>query len=132
MTKEEWEKAEEALTRFYSTVELNIDGYKVELVLRKISTYKNAIMFYINGVFKGEWFLNDCEERRRFFRKQERTLLNAKGKAAFKKLSKKRQQEWKEQYTYYTYDCFWSSFGSLKRHLEKENKSIELVNIKGV
>ena len=53
MTKDEWRKAEEALQQFFTTVKINADGYELILRLERIGTYKNAVMVYINGEFRG-------------------------------------------------------------------------------
>ena len=132
MTKEEWEQAGKTLADFYSIVYLKADGYEVALTLKRVSTYKNAIMIYVGGVFKGKWLTEDCEERRRFCRRSERSLLSAKEKANFKKLSKKMQKEQMERYHNFTYNVYssgWTSFGALKRHLIANNESIDLVKI---
>ena len=127
MTKEDWAYVEETLKSPYKIVKLNCDGYILGLQLQRIETYKLAICVYVNDVFKGKWLLNDCEERKRFFRKSHKSILTAKGKAEFKKLSKKKQAEWRERYFYDTYTPYWTSFRSLKKHLIENNKSIELV-----
>ena len=132
MTKDEWKQVEEALKDFYSIVRLKADGYEVGLTLKRVSTYKNAIMIYVGGVFKGEWLTKDCEERRRFCQRSVRSLLTNKEKAAFKKLSKKSQKEQMERYhnfTFETYSPYWTSFGALKKHLIANNQNIELVKI---
>lgn len=131
MTKEEWKQAEEILESLYYPVNLKADGFDVTLILERVGTYKNMIMVYIGGQFKGKWMSEDCEERRRFFQKKVRSLLTAKQKAGLKKLSKKRQKEFAESYhtNYEIYTPQWSSFGALKKHLIANNKSIELVKI---
>ena len=53
MTKDEWRKAEEALQQSFTTVKINADGYELILRLERIGTYKNAVMVYINGEFRG-------------------------------------------------------------------------------
>lgn len=127
MTKEEWKQAEEDLKFLFKTVKLNCDGYELALSLQRLDTYRNVIVFYVNGVFNGKWLLEDCEERRRFFRKEKRSLLTAKGKAQFKKLSKKKQAEWSDKFFYDVYTPYWTSFKSLKKHLTQNNESIELI-----
>lgn len=132
MTKEEWEQVRKALDNFYSIVYLKADGYEVALTLKRVSTYKNAIMIYVGGVFKGEWLTKDCEERRRFCWRRERSLLDRKQQANFKKLSKKDQKELLARYhklSYEWYEPCWASFGALKKHLIAHNENIELVKI---
>lgn len=131
MTKEDWNNAESALKNLFSYVNLKIDGYDVTLHLERMDTYKNGIMVYVNGKINGKWLFDDCEERRRFLRKREKLLMSTKQINAFKKMPKKMQKEYKELYEkkYVYYDFYWTSFNSLKRHLLKENESIELVEI---
>lgn len=131
MTKDEWKRVEEALKSFFSPVYLKADGYDVTLILERVDTYRNMIMVYIGGQFKGKWLTEDCEERRRFLQKKVRSLLTAKQKAALKKLSKKRQKEFAESYhtDYEIYTPQWSSFGALKKHLISNNENIDLVKI---
>ena len=85
MNKYDWKRVEEALKSFHNVAEIKVDGYKLSLHLEQISTYKNAIMIYVDDVFKGAWF-NECEERRRFFRVERKNILTTK---AIKELSKK-------------------------------------------
>lgn len=131
MTKEEWSQVEEALKSFYSIVEMKVDEYKVSLRLERLDTYSNRIAIYVNGEFKGKWLIEDCEERRRFLRKREKSLITAKQKKDLNKLPKKFIKEHEEWFnrSYVYYEHYWSSFNSLKKHLLKENESIELVKI---
>lgn len=132
MTKNDWDQVKTSLERFWGSAELKIDGYQISLSLVRVSTYKLAIAIYVNGVFKGEWLMKECEERRRFFPKKERSLLTAKDKASWKKFSKKTRQELETKYDkkYEFYASHWTSFGSLKKHLIDNNTSIELVSIR--
>lgn len=128
MTKEEWEQVKKTLESLFHMANLKIDGYDVSLCLQRTSTYKNSIVVYVNGVLKGEWLGKDCEERRRFLQKREHSVLSAKEKAKLKKFSKKFQKEFDRKYSvYYPY---WTSFGSLKKHLIENNERIELVSTK--
>ena len=132
MTKEDWKKAEEALKSFYQPVSINADGYAVTLILERVGPYKNMIMVYISGQFKGKWIAEDCEERRRFMQKRVRSLLTVKQKADFKKLPKRMQKELVERYHSMNYEAYspqWSSFGAMKKHLIANNQSLCLVKI---
>lgn len=131
MTKEQWKEAENALKSLFNYVKLKIDGYEVSLHLERIDTYKNGITVYINGKFDGNWLFQECEERRRFCRKIEKSMVTSKQKAEFKKLPKKLQKEYQEFYNrkYEYYNFYWTSFNTLKRHLIKENENIELIEI---
>jgi hypothetical protein len=127
MTPQEWKVVEENLKVLYHPVKLNCDGYEVTLILEQTGQFKNAIMVYIDGVVKGKWITNDCEERRRFFQPVTKSLWSTKQLASMKKLSKKmrRKFEGRSKYTYFR--PYWTSFQSLKKHLIKENKEIQLL-----
>jgi len=126
MQKEEWEQVKEALGSMYKKVQLEIDGYNITLQLQRISTYKNAIVIYVNGEIKIEWLSKDKENeiRKRFIRVSERSLIKAKDK---KNMPKRLLKEY--DMTYKTYLPYWVSFGGLKRHLIKNNERIELIGI---
>ena len=126
MNKEEWNDVENKLQSFFDMAKLRCDGYEVTLRLERLNQYKNAIMVYVNGVFKGEWLNGESEEAKRFYNKVTKTLSNSRSKA-FKKLPKKLQKELKTEYSYSYYLPYWTSFSSLKRHFIRENKSIELI-----
>lgn len=127
MTKEDWAYVEETVKRLYKIVKLNCDGYILSLRLRRVDVYKLAICVRVNGELSVDWIVNDCEERRRFFRKTQGSILSASGMKIFRKLSKKKQEEWRGSYFYDIYLPYWTSFRSLKKHLIENNKSIELV-----
>lgn len=125
MNQEDWKRVQEALKSLMNTVKLKIDGYEVALVLVRIGTYKNAIAIFVNGVFEGKWLMEDCEERRRFYQKCERSLYK---QSEVKKLPKKMQKEMlSKKYEYYR--SHWTSFGVLKKHLLQNNETIELISI---
>lgn len=133
LTKQEWQEIEERLKRFYSPVYLNCDGYKVTLVLARVGQFNNAISVYVDGVFKGKWFLKKdgawCEEARRFFplrtkahypEKEKKKLIRIFGKkGAREKFNIDARSEGRALY--------WKAFGPLKRHLIANNESIELM-----
>lgn len=125
MTKSEWERMHKALTSLMNAVKLKVDGYEVSFALVRVGTYKNAIVVYVNDVFKGKWLCEDCEERRRFIQKREKSLYK---QSEVKKLPKKMQKEMlSRKYEYY--QTHWTSFGALKKHLLENNEEIELISI---
>ena len=129
MTKADWDIVKKKLSFLQVPVIMIVDGYKVCVRLVMVSTYKNAIEIYINDKFKGEWLMNDCEERRRFLQCKEKSLLTAEDKKRRAKLSKKLQRELAEMYPgkYKYYSPFWTSFSAMKKHLIANNKNIELI-----
>jgi len=133
ITQEQWQDVEEKLKSFYNIVCLNCDGYKLELCLQRTSQMENHIGFYVNGVFKGKWILEDCEERRRFFRPVTRKVFPLATRQRVKKAYGKREyakqaEQWEKSSTYYL--SHWKSFKRLKSHLIKHNNKIELVEKK--
>ena len=133
MTKGEWVRVENALKSMYSFVKLNCDGYEVKLSLQPVSQFKNAIVPFINGTLKGKWIVEDCEERRRFLPCKKKTIVKEKDIKALRssglRMTEKRIQEYKDKYSYNVYSAFWTNFRSMKKHLEENNKSIELIEI---
>lgn len=130
MNTEEWNIVKKKLERLYDPVKLDCDGYELTLVLVRNGQFKNEIQIYVNGFFKGKWMLEDCEERRRFFRESTRSLLTNKQRAELKKakIGKKKMAEFEERAKYVVHDPIWKSFNSLKRHLIKNNKEIKLIS----
>lgn len=125
MTKEDWDKVEASMNSPYGRITLLCDGYNLTLesgiYKRKLST-----IIYVNGVFKGAWILEDCEERRRFFRPVQTLVWRTKfTKGLSKKSLKNLGIDPKEKRT--SHSAEWSSFRALKAHLIKNNTSIELV-----
>ena len=128
MTKEQWEQAEKSLSLHYGRVEMKIDGYDVTIVVEPLKALKNVLVVYMNGELKGKWLSEDCEERRRFFQKHTKNLLSRKEQKRLAR-EKKAVREAVGKTTYEWYSPYWTSFRSLKSHLIKSNKSIELIKI---
>lgn len=130
MTKEEWKQVEAALGWPYGTAKLHIDGFEVALGLARAAPLKYVITSYINGHFKGDWLITDCEERRRFLRPVTLHLYTPKKRAELlKRFGKRRLKEWgidlDRTSTCYRWD--WTSFAALRRHLVANNERIELI-----
>lgn len=125
MTKEEWESVERKLCYPGDGVHLKIDGYNVTLRVM-IYKMKMVIAIYVNGYIKCEWLIKDCDIRRRFYQRSKHSLLTAAEKKKLARKSKSVQKEVQEWATYYSFSPYWTSFRSLKRHLIKNNTSIEL------
>jgi len=128
MTKQEWKEVESNMQPF-GAARLKIDGYEISLAVHPVNKFKFAICIYVNGVIKGNYLTEDCEERRRFMRESKRCAYSGKHKKRMLKFGKKYLKEWGVDInkTYSIYFPWWNSFNSLKRHLVKNNKSIELV-----
>ena len=106
MQQHEWEKAREKI-KLGENVTMNIDGYEVTLKPVKYNGFSTAVLPFVNGEYKSEWLLKDCEERRRFYH-----------------IANIRLQGFRE-----VEDCraIWTSFELMKRCFEKNNSSIELL-----
>ncbi|EES73465.1 hypothetical protein POTG_01760 [Paenibacillus sp. oral taxon 786 str. D14] len=127
VSAQDWKDIERRLKGFYDPVKLVCDGYELTLILQRTGQFTNAIAVYINGKIDGKWLIEDCEERRRFFCPKSRSFYSRKDMANIKKISKRMFREMQAKNKYVYYEPFWTSFRSLKNHLIKNNKSIELV-----
>lgn len=132
MTAEEWKTVEEALSHCpFGRVKLIADGYELTISFARDgkSGLKYCYVVYVNGMIRGEWVLNDCEERRRFYCPKTHSPLTAKDKARLKKERKSVQKavaEMAAEMSYTTYLPYWNSLKALKKHLEANNQHIEI------
>ncbi len=128
MTGEEWKIVEEDLKIIGNPVKLTIDNYDITLTLGQITTYKNGIFIYINGLMKGIWLTSECEERKRFLQKHEHNLYDNKTNKQISKMSKKRRAELglDDRLKYVSYTLYWTSFKQLKKHFISNNENISL------
>ncbi|MBG9567457.1 hypothetical protein [Brevibacillus agri] len=127
VSAQDWKDIEQRLKGFYDSVKLICDGYELTLVLQRIGQFRNAIAVYIDGKIDGKWMIEDCEQRRRFYCPKSKSFYSKKDMADFKKISKRIFKEMQAKNKYVYYEPYWTSFRSLKNHLIKNNKSIELV-----
>ena len=129
MTKDQWTYVKECLDTYGMPVSLMCDGYQATFILSKTTNRRLSILTYVNGWLKGEWMLEDCEERRRFFRKKTAHLYKSKFRATLKRLSKKRLKELNidPDAKIESYTPMWGAFSTLKRHLIANNKDISLI-----
>ena len=128
MTEDECKIVEEDLKIIGNPVKLRIDNYDITLTLGQITTYKNGIFIYINGLMKGIWLTSECEERKRFLQKHEHNLYDNKTNKQISKMSKKRRAELglDDKLKYVKYTSYWTSFKQLKKHLIANNENISL------
>ena len=134
-TQEQWKRIQNALVFASSDVVLDIDGYRVALQVVYIKALRMNIAVYVDGFFKGEWIMNDCEERRRFLRPvQLRMYSQARKFGIIKRLGKRMAEkcfpEMDRKHVFFTQ--LWPSFLPLTRHLLKNNASIRLAKINGI
>ena len=132
MTVEQWKKAENMLSTVLGFVKMKVDGYDITIQYAKEKPTKYVLAVYVNGEIRGEWLAEDCEIRRKFCYCGERQILSSKQKKKiFAGLTKREQTRFEKEnrdrlyYKYYT--PYFNSFRTLKAHLIKNNKSIELI-----
>lgn len=129
MTKEEWAQVEEQLKHQFDPVTLICDGYRLTLRLSRIKAMSLGITVFVNDELCGRWMIDDCEERKRFFRSQAMSVYSAKSKRTFRGISAKTLKsmgiDLKKTFTGYSF--YWTSFRALRAHLIKHNESIQFV-----
>jgi hypothetical protein len=136
LTKEQWAQIEKSLSHPWGAARLTVDGYDVKLEVRRVSqrTMKYEIAVFIGGDIKGQWIMRDCDERRRFYRPVVTKVHNKKQRESLLKIPKKTLAKWAKENknfdpdaTFIIYSPTWLTFAPLRRHLEANNDSIELV-----
>lgn len=131
MTKEDWQRVETALHALHNPVVLLCDGYEVNLVLRPVAQFKNAIMVHVNGWFRGEWLVHGSDEAVRFYPLHKRLAHNTESRKRYRALSKAARDilKWDMEQCITWRGHYWTSFRSLKAHFIKHNRSIEIKEI---
>lgn len=133
MTPEEWKKVEDHLRGAYGRVKLAIDDYDISLV-REVSKNKISTMVYVNGSVKGiDIGVEETEINRRFYRPNTRYAHTMRrGFNREKEIRKLKRLGLKDIVEMYQKRVtihwpWWNNFNSMKKHLIKNNESIELV-----
>lgn len=127
MKAEDWNKVKERWSNPYATIKIEADGYAVTLnpVIHRMKLVR---MLYINGRMKGEWYNTDCEERRRFFRTEQKFVLSPKLRSNAKKhLSKKIYEQFEIDKKITQHFGWWVSFNQFKKHIKNNNNEIKLI-----
>jgi hypothetical protein len=101
------------------SVKLDCDGYRLTLCRARKSEMTDCNMFNVNGAIRNSWMLEDCEERRRFFRPRKAFIWSRKARDTFMKMRKGTLNSMgidaEARVTYY--EPYWPGFQSLKAHL---------------
>lgn len=124
MTRDECRMVEQRLVFPGAQVELQCDAYRATLHVVR-DKMRMMVMVYVDGVWKGEWLLHDCQERRRFMRPVVHRPKPFTPKQV-KLLGKKWCDEQRKKQTGIYYMPSWPSTRALLRHLHKHNSSVEL------
>jgi ribosome-associated translation inhibitor RaiA len=130
LTEEQWKQIDEKLSGAWGSVELNIDGYNIFLAVQSIKRFNQAIVVYINGKIDFS-LIKESEEAKRFWQLRRRFIYPLKIRTRAKNIRNKalREDLYKNiDKTIDTYWPWWNSLKALRRHLEKNNQSIELVD----
>lgn len=134
LTREEWDLVKLALDSQDRPVKLACDGYQVDLMLQRVGKMELGIIVYVyvNGYWKGVWLTQDCEERRRFMCPRTRSVYSVKMRKIASRMTKRQRKDLGFDFDLNAkatgYSPIWKSVGALRRHLIKNNGSIELVN----
>lgn len=127
MTNGKWKKVEKSL-RAGRNVKLLVDGYSIELRIVKFRNYSVGVLPFINGEYKSEWLLSDCEERRRFYRTIKGCLASEREQErVLQEADEEEYSKWLKKNTYYEYRAVWTSLELMRIHFERKNVSIELL-----
>lgn len=138
MTKDEWMQAEKRLSWTGARIKLDCDGYDLSICRERYHAMRDCLTVYVNGVWKGEWLVQDCEERRRFAAPLKRYYHRPKMHAAMK-ANRAKQPRYilatvdkalgklaDPDATFTIYSPVWGSFKRLRQHLVKNNKQISM------
>jgi hypothetical protein len=127
MTPEDWKYVENELTPPIGFVKLICDGYEVALRVVMITKMSFGVEVFVNGIRKGNWIIEECEESRRFYRRVERPMYkpheHKEIKNVCKILGKKSYHD--EKFVYFK--PYWTNVTALRRHFCKHNQDIQLV-----
>ena len=131
LTKEQWASVKEAFDKPYGLIRFKVDGYDFTIEMT-ITSRKITAMGFVNRVFKGEWFTQDPthEYLLKFYPSTTRSLYSEKEKVEYKKILGVKSYNSNPYFekTRTQYSPFFKSFAQLKRTLETNNDSIELLN----
>lgn len=129
MNNTDWEKLRQILSYGVgSHASLIADEYKLDLYVMQNDILKNVIYIFVDGENLGKYSLEECEIRKRFCQAHKHSLLSTSDKKKLKREKKDVQREVEKMTTYYSYLPWWTSFRSMKVHLNKNNKDIYFVN----
>jgi len=130
LSTDDWKRIEEKLSSAYGLVNLLIDGFTVTLQVQKTKPRRYEIVVFVNGWFRAEWLLKDCDQRRRFYDRKTKYVFSKKIREAERKFNKRYPNigTSNPDLTYEYWVPWWASFSRMKAHFLKNNQSIEWVN----
>lgn len=137
MEQADWDELKAMMAQPWGCMKLKCDGFEIDLVQMTESAKKTWYThIYVDGVIKGEWCCGhvsnkpgpEAEEVRRFMRKKSTPLHNKLDIAYYKKVHGKRHADKMAEVKFITYDPYWKSFNSLKKHLLANNTSVTRIH----
>ncbi|MFZ6872847.1 hypothetical protein ACO0LF_12345 [Undibacterium sp. Di27W] len=133
ITKEQWKEIEGQLSLTWGSVDLKIDGYNINLRVEPQKARTYAVMVYLDYKFEWKWAFDGTEEAKRFCRTVSKFMFKPKERAVMVKMhgGKRCPKAELEQINrkFYFYSPLWSSVPAMRRHFEKNNHSLEVINI---
>ena len=128
---EDWARIEAELSHPFGRVDLRVDErWDCGLRVEPWKALQYRICVYIDGWFRGEWIVNDCAERRRFYRRIESPLWpRAKVADVVKRFGKKEAERLGMFKKSVHWSFSWPSARGLRRHLVKCGGSIRLLKV---
>lgn len=136
MTKEEWAAVEKALSGTYGSAKIKADEFEVTFYRTLVSENRLGILTYVNGVYRGEWFLADsAHPEQRCLRPASRYLCRPKERARLKKLSKPMRKTLGPAFDpdrrWHYFDACWPNATAIRRHYQKTFQTLELMEVLG-
>jgi hypothetical protein len=127
MTPEDWKYIERRLNAPCNFVKLSCDGYDVTLMVLPVKDLRNGIFVWVNGIRRGKWLFEECEESRRFLRRVEKPYYKPEEQKLEKRLAKilKRPSNHDKKFVYWR--DYWTNVTALRRHFTRNNQDIQLV-----
>ncbi len=130
LTKEQKAKLIEKLGLPWGRVELNCDGYRINLVVEQTNPLKYRVVTYVNGQWKGVWCLGiEDHPEQKFLNRKEKPLAKPSERARYEKAFGKRaaaKDPWFSK-KIVTYDLSWASGKQAINHLCRVCESIEII-----
>lgn len=131
MEQNDWDDLEHQMSQPYGRMSLQCDQFQVSLVqVTDSRSRKWSTQVYVDGVQKGAWWFADDngepkhEEARRFLRRVSKSLFSEAEVALHRKAFGKRSADKLAEKRFVSFECSWTSFRSLKKHLLANNPTI--------
>jgi hypothetical protein len=135
MTPAQWKALQDSLNTPYGYAKLMVDGYVLTIQVERSSpkTIKYELVVYVNGLIQWRQGKDDCDERRRFWRKTVRRVHSPAAIAKILKgLGKREAARFSKSMgldkTFDFYVPYFPTFASLKKQLIQNNQDIQVWN----